>query len=222
MNFIDIDDVEASAFREADAIFFLTNDLRVGYSTAALSSKGCYVFNGSYLAGERKKSFVQQQARFAGVAVPKLASGLNFRNLKNEKIISELNFPLYIKSEGHAQDTHKVGNSVDLERVVAGLNLKNDWYAEEAVDAPGRRLEKVYWVAGACFGHDAQRAPSNDIIETMDVIGRKFAFDVFSADFIVGEDRFWCIDVNPAPGFFGSKAARKSLVRIMQSRLAPA
>ncbi|OGY45354.1 MAG: hypothetical protein A3A24_00225 [Candidatus Buchananbacteria bacterium RIFCSPLOWO2_01_FULL_46_12] len=216
---IEIEILKNTSFKDTDVVFFLTNNQRVGRFAAELSLRGIEVINGKYLVGNRAKSYAQRRARFAGVMGPRFMSGIDLQRLETTKYVSELGFPLYVKSERHEGGVFRAENVTELGRVIAGLDPSLGWYMETAVDAPDRRLEKLYWVAGSCFGRDKQKTPRTDVIEAMDAIGGSLSFDVFSADFILSESDYWCIDVNSAPGLFGSETAREALIGFVQSRL---
>lgn len=216
---VDINDINITSCTAMDMIFFLTNDSRVGRMATAMMLKGVDVVNGTYLTGNRAKSFAQKRVRAAGVAVPRIIHGIDFCCLKNENAISDISFPLYVKSENHGQGVFRVERELDLQRIISRLDPNMTWYAEEAVDAYGRILVKLYWVAGVCFSkYSGRETVQDEWCEAMHTIGNTLSLDIFSADFVVGESFYRCIDINPAPGFFGSQAAREALVRLIQMR----
>lgn len=218
---IEIETLKDTSFNNADVVFFLTNDQRVGRFVTDLSLGGVKVINSAYLVGNRTKSYAQQQVRAAGVPIPRLTSNIDLRRLEIEKDVGELGFPLYIKSENHILGVLRAKNMMELNHITAELDPSVGWYLEKAVDAPERHHDKLYWVAGTYFGHDRQQAPARaDMVKAMNIIGEVLFFDAFSADFIVGESDYWCIDVNPAPGMFGSEAAREALIGLIRPWLA--
>ncbi len=216
---VEIGVLKNTLFKSKDVIFFLTNDQNVGNLVAGLLLKGVIIINHTYLIGNRAKSYAQQRILSYGVTVPRHLSGVGLYQFEDEKLSGRLGFPLYVKSESHAQGAFKITRGEELRVIIAKHEYSVGWYLEEAADAPNRHLEKLYWVAGSCFKRDGRQAPRIDVVKAMNTIGKTFSFDIFSADFVLDEAGYWCIDVNPAPGFFGSKAARESLVVLMQARL---
>lgn len=201
VNRSDIDDFSVDITKPETQVFFLTNDDRVGELARSLIKRGDIVINGVFLSGERSKSATQHRAAAVGVPTPKI------------QLPSKLTPPLYLKSQHHAHGVHRIETSEDLDAHLIDGNLPEGWYAEDAVDGHNIALIKLYWVDGYCYGRDHEDALREDVRNAMDVIAKAFQFDVFSADFIISKDSFWCIDINPAPALFGSTAARSRFAK---------
>lgn len=206
----DISNFSIEDYSSSDQVFFLTNKKQVSGLAAELIDRNVFVFNAKFLSKERTKLIIQKCAADAGISTP------NILGVKKD-VLSSPKFPIYFKFNNHAQKTYMVETLADLEMFISNYNSQDDWYIEEAVDGPGRRLMKFYWVKGSCFCRDNEKTFRQDVKKAMENIAISFSLDVFSADFIISHNFYWCLDINPAPAFFNSSAARENFVKAVSS-----
>lgn len=206
VDLINIEELNIARVVKEESFFFLTNNPSVGVLVRDLLSRGNIVINGKYLTGERLKSVTQKRLNTAGISIPKIISTIKFESAGRSVDIAT--FPAYVKSETHGNGAYRVENLEDCNYLFSKFNQNLDWYIEEAVDNPKRLFQKVYWVAGCSFARDEEPMPRIDIESAMIKIGREFLFDIFSADFVVDDFDYWCVDVNPAPALYRSTNAR--------------
>jgi|GEM_PF-1295761 len=206
---VDIDQADVSLCSRRDIVFFLTNDTRVSQIAIEFYSRGVQSINIEYIMGDRTKSHAQCRIQSAKLSVPSQIKRINIYHPNSKRVT----YPLYLKSENHASGTYKITSHDELLRIIHTLDSSLEWYVEDAVDGPDRHIIKTYWIAGMCFAKDGAPALPLDVTRAMHTIGLLFSFDTFSADFIVNDNYYWCIDINPAPGFFGSQNAREFFAR---------
>ncbi len=207
-----IDNINEISLSSEDSIYFLINGNSVSELVKKINPIGVFIFNSQFLAKSQTKSKIQNQIKNSGVSVPEIIKTINNNTAE---VQGKIRYPVYIKSEQHVHGVYRVVNDNGYQQKIKELDHSTYWYIEEAVDAPGRSLIKVYWIKGRCFSRDNQPPPRKDIRISMDSIGKLLKFDCFSADFIIDKDgRHWCIDVNQAPAFFGSKKARQTFIHM--------
>ncbi len=192
-----------------DIIFYLTNDDLAGEHCQIHLARGAKVINKEFLLGNKTKLYLQQKARRAGVSVPNSITLESFKNLS--EITKKIDFPFYIKSMRHVHDIFRIKNKNELLKIEGSLDKSLNFYIEEAVDGCGRNLEKYYWINDKTFSRNGN-AYRADIVLALEKIADALNFEIFSADFMVGNNDYFCIDINPAPAFFGSSDAREAFV----------
>lgn len=184
---------------EDSIIYFLCNSILIKKIVNISNTTNSYVFNKKFFEKNYTKLEIQKILINNKIAVPKLFSCNNFKELK---------YPVFCKENKHAGIIFKAYTSNTIERFFERFD-KKDFYIEESIN--GQQEEKYYYVKGNVYCKNNFNTPAI-IIDYCDKISKLLNIEIFSIDIIKKDNSYIVIDVNPSAGFYLLDKARNNLI----------
>jgi len=190
-------------------IYFLTNHQRIGLYVEYFASQGYAIINQRFLQGERSKLFMQNKIATNNISVP--PNELLTDHKSSIKLIEKIGLPVYVKSQEQMSTILYIKDHTNLKRTVTRLqNNIGQWYIEKAYTQDQNRLIKIYYIYGTTYANKKIKRSLNFTHNIAD----NLHLDTFSADIIIApNEKYWVIDINPAPGFYAHTVARETFIK---------
>lgn len=186
---------------ENNTIFFLTNSNQINRIIDFILKRkiNCNILNLNFFLEKYNKLTMQKKLEYNGVIIPKLYNS-----------ISEILFPVYVKSINHSDFIVKIYNKTSLGKIK--LSAYKKCYFEEAIDDRNGYEYKIYYVNNKIFYSGLiEKKVHVAISKICNRISNALKLEVFSTDIIFSNKKYYVIDVNPAPGLWNSEDARITL-----------
>lgn len=193
-------------------IYFLTNDLSIPKYCKVLNEIGTRIINFDLLSSHPPKYELQKKVSSCGVLVPKSTYPIP----DNIDATSEIQFPLYIKSQKQASEVFYVKNNIEFEKIIKSLIDIKNYYIEQAIDENRYVLEKIYYIDGniILLNHNTEQ-DIKWLLDILNIISKSLGLEVFSVDIFLDlkNKNYYCIDINPASSFFKRDDARAEFIK---------
>lgn len=190
-------------------IYFLTNSGIISQYCEHFDSLGHYIISRECITGDNSKFYLQDKLKESEISVPKSMAVLDHYSALDLAI--KMKFPFYIKSQKQASIVRKVSNENELLEVLHLFrDVNEEYYFEEVIRSEENDLRKIYYINGICILNNEENDKYSKIFK---LVANVLHLDAFSVDIFFGKDeKYWIIDVNPAPAFFKSHEARHTFV----------
>lgn len=183
--------------------YFLFNSTLSALLFDKLDSSRCTILNKDFFLLNLDKKKVQELLLNNNINVPKI---IDFNKTTNQKLI--------LKSKNHTLPVHIFESHKELDNFLINYNA-NDYYAEEFIDSDTEY--KIYYVNGKMFFYDNTKPICDkQLNNSFNQISKMLKLDIFSADILFKDNKFFIIDINPAAGLFMSKSARQELLNFVK------
>lgn len=185
-----------------DVAYFLFNSALSTLLLDKLKSSRCTVLNKEFFLLSLDKEKVQRLLLSNNINVPKV---VDFNRITNQKLI--------LKAKNHTLPVHIFERKDELNAFFIDKNIY-DYYVEEFIDS---NIEyKIYFVNGKMFFYDNIKPILQESLnQSTNQISKILKLDIFSADVLFKDGKFFIIDINPAAGLFMSKDARQKLLNFV-------
>ena len=204
---------EREPITDEDIIYFLYNGNKIREIVKEAKKAKANIINEDFFMSNLLKDQCQRLLKENGVKVPK--------QYDREEVKREY-FPIYFKCKIHG------GLNFDMDRKSLWDKIKNDntfnkdeYYLEKTVNGKDglKKESKIFYVNGDVFSQDY----CDEVPDLLKRKARKIAdilkLECFSFDLIETGNSVFVIDVNPASGFFTSKNARKSFLKMIKEKI---
>lgn len=175
------------------------------------------VINSQYLQAPLAKYVIQMSLRSNGIDVP----GTYFAPTLHHSDIP-LKFPVICKSFRHNEKTFLLRDSSSLVEFDTCNNVATPCYFEEYYDNSTYPHFKAYGVGDKVFfDRIGEKVATEALAHKTRYIAKIIGLEVYSIDYIFVKegDSFFVIDVNFAPGFYGSPLAQEHFIKFFIDKL---
>lgn len=186
-----------------DVAYFLFNNTLSALLANKLNRYQCKVLNKEFFLKKFDKEKVQRLLLKNKINVPKI---IDISKITNQKLIC--------KSKNHTLPVNIFESNEDLNKFMANKN-NCEFYAEEFIEKDAEY--KIYYVNGKMFFYENIEPIYDKLLnKSFEKIGKILKLDIFSADVLFKDGKFFVIDINPATGLFLSKNARRELLGFLK------
>lgn len=186
---------------DSDCVYFLCcNSKEIKKCISKIN--GGNIINKNFLINKHDKLTCQNILMSKNIDVPKVYKGTDVD-------VNSFSYPIFCKENKHQGITFQAYNIRTLNFFFQNYNL-NDFYFEESI----RSIDeiKMYYVNGKIILKNGLYNNDNKISKICEEISSILNLDVYSADILKFEDRYYVIDINASAGFYLSDIARKEFL----------